>query len=149
MKLLAGAACFALMASAAHASESCVEHDSSYYNTSLSKILATEGVRNTVQRGRGVCFDKINEARVKAAQRRLDLYFYDVADTLRNICDEASVVAWAKKEGLPFGVRDTFGSNGRPSYRMINIYSTSAAEVELNRKRLALAPRVRECGTGK
>jgi len=125
--------------------QECLEHASSYFNQGLSRLLSAKGVANSVQPNRGVCFANRDESKVKAAERELERYFYEVADTLRNSCDEASVVAWATRERLPFEVHDTTDSGDRPSYRMISIYSFSPEEVISNRRKLAEAPRVQQC----
>ena len=126
--------------------EQCFGNSSAHYNQGLSRLLTEKGVVNSVKPNRGVCFARSDESKVRAAERELDGYFYEVADILRNSCDEAAVVAWASREKLPFEVHDTIGSDGRPSFRMINIYSFSKGEVESNRRKLSEAPRVRECG---
>jgi hypothetical protein len=146
MKIIAGlvASSVAVVVGCTHA-EQCIDDGNAYYNQGLSRILAANGVASSVQPGRGVCFAEGDAPKVKAAERELERYFFEVADTLRNSCDEAAVVAWASREKLPFEVHDTIGSDGRPSFRMINIYSFSQAEVESNRRKLSEAPRIRQC----
>ena len=145
MRFVTALGCAAFAACTAHAEEACVDHSSEHYNDSLSRLLATKGVRNSVRPGSGVCFDATNDSKVRAAQGELELYYYQVADILQNSCDEASVVAWARKENLPFDVQDALGSNGRVRDRLITIFSISSAEVTSHRSKLAQAPRVRKC----
>jgi hypothetical protein len=98
-----------------------------------------------MQNGRGVCFAKRDEAKVKATVQELERHFFEVADMLKDSCKEKAVIEWASRERLPFEVHDTTSTDGR-SGRMINIYSFSKEEVVANRRKLSSeAPRSVTC----
>ena len=142
------AVCFAVALAGCGGAEQCVEHPSVHYNGGLARLLAAKGISSSVQKDRGVCFAKRDEAKVKAAARELERYFYQVADLLKDSCEEKAVVEWASRERLPFEVHDTRGAGGRPGRRMINIYSFSDEEVASNRRKLEIeAPRGATCNT--
>ena len=150
MKRAGSALCAALALAACSEPEQCVNNSSPYYDAGLSKILMARKVPHTVERERGICFAKEEAGKVALAQRDLDRTYYEVADLVRNPCDEEALVAWATREKLPFALHDTNGPDGQPSgKRMINIYSFSSEEVFLNRQKLREAPRMQACATGK
>ena len=98
-----------------------------------------------MEKDQGLCFAKRDLAKVNAAARELDKYFFKVADFMADACAEKALVDWASQEGLLFEVRDMKMPGGR-SGKMINIYSISEQEMIANRKKLSSeAPRSQTC----
>jgi hypothetical protein len=124
----------------------CVNHSVAYYEQGLARLLAANGVAHSLERDRGVCFARRDAPKVKAAEQELEKYFYQVADLLRDECEETALVEWATRQGLRFEVHDTVSHDGRPAGRMINLYSFSREEMEANHRKLySEAPRGRTC----
>lgn len=64
--------------------EQCVDQSSAHYNNGLVRLLTAKGVTNSVQKGRGVCFAKRDEAKVKATVQELERYSFSKEEVVAN-----------------------------------------------------------------
>ena len=124
----------------------CGGSDVKYYDQALSHQLARRGIAREVRADGMVCVDGRHAAEFDSAVREADRYFYEVADLLKDACEERAFVQWATREKLRFDVRDTIGQHGSPGRRMFHLRSFDAEEVASNRQRLTRdAPRGMAC----
>ena len=94
---------------------------------------------------RGICVSETHSAELHDAQRQLEKYFYEVAYTLADSCEERAYVEWAKKEGLRFDVLRVLDARMRPQGSVLFLRSYTDEEVLSNRGKLASAPRQAKC----
>jgi len=88
-----------------------------------------------------VCVAGRHAAEFDAAVREADKYFHEIADLLKDECEERALVEWATREKLRFDVRGT--TSGK---RMFLLRSFNADEVASNRQRLTRdAPKGMTC----
>lgn len=131
------AACLLPALLAACGSERCEQRELKYYDQALSGQLTKNGVPNTIDPERGVCVPEKHAAQLKLALGQVDLYFHEVADLLKDACEERAFIAWARKEKLRYEVRDTLRADGSPGRRMFLLRSFSPEEVAVNLRRMA------------
>jgi hypothetical protein len=131
---------------AACAEPKCGGSDLRYYDQAIGYHLAQRGVRYDIHSGGMVCVEGKHAADFVAAEREAAKYFHEVADLLKNACEEQAIVEWATREKLRFDVRGTISSDGSPGGRMFLLRSFTAEEVAENRRRLTNdAPRGASC----
>ncbi len=118
------------------AEDACSGSDAKYYNEGLRYHLAKRGVAYRVS-GEVVCVSGRSASELRAAEAQLATSFHEVADMLKDSCEEQAFVAWATKEKLRFDIRDTTRSDGSPGGRMFLLRSFSPEEVTENMRRLS------------
>jgi hypothetical protein len=124
----------------------CIQQDLKYYDEALSQQLTKSGIPNTRKPDKGVCVPARQARQLDLAARQVDSYFYEVADRLKDSCEERAFVEWATKEKLRFDIQDTIRSDGSPGGRIFLLRSFSADEVAVNTRRLIEdAPRGASC----
>ena len=129
---------------AACAEPKCGGSDLKYYDDALGHQLAKRDISYQIRRDGMVCVEGRHAAEFEAAMREVDKYFHEVADLLKDSCEERAFVAWATREKLRFDVRDT--TDGR---KMFLLRSFNAEEAAANARRLSKdAPRT-SCGAEK
>ena len=127
------------------AEDACRGSDAKYYNEGLKYHLAKTGVPYRVS-GEVICVSGRNASELRAAEARLDASFHQVADLLKDSCEEQAFVEWATKEGLRFDIRDTIRSDGSPGGRMFLLRSFTEEELAANERRLSNdAPKGMSC----
>jgi hypothetical protein len=135
--------CIALLCGclAACAEPKCGGSDLKYYDQALAYQLGKHGVRADVRNDGMVCVAGRHGAEFDTAVREADKYFHEIADLLKDECEERAFVQWATRENLRFDVRDT--TRGK---RMFLLRSFNAEEVASNRQRLTRdAPKGTAC----
>lgn len=135
--------CIALLCGclAACAEPKCGGSDVKYYDQALAYQLGKRGIRPDVRNDGMVCVDGRHAAAFDTAVREADKYFHEIADLLKDECEERAFVQWATREKLRFDVRDT--TTGK---RMFLLRSFDAEEVASNRQRLTRdAPKGAAC----
>lgn len=131
------------------AEEACRGSDAKYYTEGLEYHLAKRGVPYRVS-GEVVCVSGRSTSELRAAEVQLDASFHEVADMLRDSCEEEAFTRWATAEKLRFDIRDTTRSDGSPGGRMFLLRSFTPEEVAENRRRLSRdAPWGMSCATEK
>jgi len=96
------------------AEDACRGSDAKYYNEGLRYQLAKREVPHRVS-GEVICVSGRRADDLRAAEAELDRTFHEVADLLKDSCEERAVVEWATKEKLRFDVREsTSGSSTTP-----------------------------------
>jgi len=149
MKLSLGAICVvsASVAGCGYGSyDRCEQRELKHYDEALSQQLTKNGTPNVIKQDKGVCVPAKYAPQLDAALRQVDTYFNEVADLLKDACQERAFVEWAIKEKLRFEVRDTIRSDGSPGGRMFLLRSFSTDEVATNKRRLSDdAPRGVSC----
>jgi hypothetical protein len=129
-------ACFGLLTSASVCCAAPLDYCSQYepplahYNEGLAIHLSKGKIKHAVT-DKGVCVASQDAKRLESAAEEFGNYFYDVAELLRDACEERAFVEWATRNRLRFEVRST--DKGR---RMFFLRSFNAEEVALNRQRL-------------
>jgi hypothetical protein len=114
----------------------CRGSDAKYYNEGLEYHLAKRGVPYRVS-GEVVCVSGRNAAELRAAEAQLDSSFHEVADMLKDSCEEEAFAKWATAERLRFDIRDTKRADDSPGGRMFLLRSFTPEEVAENRRRLS------------
>jgi len=136
--LLALAVCGVLIGCA---EPKCGGSDLKYYDQALAYQLGKRGIRADVRNHGMVCVDGRHATEFDAAVREADRYFHEIADLLKDECEERAFVQWATREKLRFDVRGT--TSGK---RMFLLRSFNAEEVASNRQRLTRdAPKGMTC----
>jgi hypothetical protein len=144
----AAAVALVAMALSGCADPVCVHQERKYYDDALSRQLARNGVKHSMEADRGICVDAARRKELAEASRQVDGYFNEVATLARDACEERALVDWATREGLRFDVADTVSSSGRAG-RMFLIRSFSREEVEANHRRLReIMPTIQQCPKG-
>jgi hypothetical protein len=153
MKLSLGAICIvsACVAACGYGSyDRCEQRELKHYDEALSQQLTKNGTPNVIKPDKGVCVPAKYAPQLDVALRQVDNYFHEVADLLKDSCQEHAFVEWATKERLRFEVRDTIRSDGSPGGRMFLLRSFSPDEVATNKRRLSAdAPRGASCPSEK
>ena len=130
-----------LVCLAACAEPKCGGSDLKYYDQALAYQLGKRGIRADVRNDGMVCVDGRHAAEFDTAVRETDKYFHEIADLLKDECEERAFVQWATREKLRFDVRGT--TTGK---RMFLLRSFNADEVASNRQRLTRdAPKGAAC----
>jgi hypothetical protein len=107
--------------------------------------LAKRGVPYRVS-GEVICVSGRNASELHAAEVQLETSFHEVADMLRDSCEEEAFTKWATTEKLRFDIRDTTRSDGSPGGRMFLLRSSTPEEVAENSQRLSQdAPKGMSC----
>ena len=114
----------------------CHQNSGKYYDVAVSRQLTKNGIPHTLDADRGVCVPKKQTAALDLASRQVDGYFHEVADLLRDECEERALVEWATREKLSFEIADTTKPDGKPGRRMFLLRSFSRDEVEANKRKL-------------
>lgn len=114
----------------------CIQQELKYYDEALSQQLTKNGISNSLEPDKGVCVPARHATQMDRATRQVDSYFHEVADMLKDSCEERAFVEWATKEKLRFDIRDTIRSDGSPGGRIFLLRSFSADEVAVNKRRL-------------
>jgi hypothetical protein len=114
----------------------CYQNSGKYYDLAVSRQLEKNGIPHTLDADRGVCVSKKQTAALDLASRQVDGYFHEVADLLKDECEERALVEWATREKLSFEIADTTNSDGRPGGRMFLLRSFSRDEAEANKGKL-------------
>jgi len=131
---------------AACAEPKCGGTDLKYYDQAIAYQLGKRGIRADVRNDGMVCVDGRHAVEFESAMRETDRYFYEIADLLKDDCEERAFVQWATREKLRFDVRDTTSLDGLPGRRMFHLRSFNADEVASNRQRLTRdAPKGMAC----
>jgi len=136
MRLSLGPVCILSACVAACGSERCVQQELKYYDEALSQQLTKNGTPNAIKADKGVCVSARYASQMDLAIRQVDNYFHEVADLLKDSCEERAFSEWATNEGLRFDVRDTLRSDGSSGRRMFLLRSFSTDEVAVNTRRL-------------
>jgi hypothetical protein len=124
----------------------CGGSDVKYYDQAIGYHLAQRGVPYSIRSGGMVCVEGKHAADFVAAERQAEKYFHEVADLLKDACEEQALVVWATREKLRFDVRGTIRSDGSPGGRMFLLRSFTMEEVAENMRRLSNdAPRGASC----
>ncbi len=124
----------------------CRQNSGKYYDVAVSRQLARDGVRHTIDAERGVCVSRDLLPKLEAASREVDTFFHAVAGMLKDECEERAFVEWATREKLPFEVADTKHSDGTYGGRMFLLRSFSRDEIEPNKEKLwNQSPRGAQC----
>lgn len=123
----------------------CGGSDLKHYAQALAHQLDKRGIRADVRGDGMVCVAGSHAGEFAAAQREADRYFYEVADLLKDACEERALVQWATREKLRFDVLDTIPLDGSRGRRMFHLRSFDADELAANRKRMSSAPRGAAC----
>jgi hypothetical protein len=121
---------------AACAEPKCGGSDLKYYDQAIAYQLGKHGVRADVRNDGMVCVAGRHAAEFDTAVREADKYFHEIADLLKDECEERAFVQWATREKLRFDVRSTLSADGSPGKRMFLLRSFNAEEVSSNRQRL-------------
>ena len=130
------------------ADDACRGSDARYYKEALAYHLAARGVRYRLTNDL-VCVSPQDSSELIAAQAQVHATFHQVAHKLRDSCEERALVAWARREGLRFDVRDTVDARYQPSGRMFLIRSFTPEEVTTNSAKLKReASKGASCGRG-
>ena len=140
MRLSLGAVCVAsaCVAGCGYGNpERCEQREVKYYDEALSQQLTKNGTPNAIKPDKRVCVSAKHAPQLDLAMRQVDSYFHEVADLLRDSCEERAFSEWATKEKLRFDVRDTISSDGSPGRRMFLLRSFSLDEVAVNKRRLS------------
>jgi hypothetical protein len=139
-------AAWLLGALAACAEPKCGGSDLKYYDQAIAYHLEQRGIRYKIHSGGMVCVDGKYAAEFVAVDREAAKYFHEVADLLKDSCEEQAFVEWATKENLRFDVRGTYRFDGSPGGRMFLLRSFTADELAANKRRLASdAPKGAKC----
>lgn len=125
-----------LGAVAACAEPKCGGSDLKYYDQAIAYHLEQRGIRYKINSGGMVCVDGKDAAEFVAADREAAKYFHEVADLLKDACEEKAFVEWATRENLRFDVRGTYRFDGSPGGRMFLLRSFTADELVANKRRL-------------
>lgn len=125
------------------AKDVCRGSDARYYNEGLRYQLDQRGVPHKVS-GEVICVSGRRADDLRAAEAELDRSFHEVADLVKDSCDERALTEWATREKLRFDVREsTTGS------RMFLLRSFNKEEAATNMRRLTKdAPRGVSCPKG-
>ena len=124
----------------------CGGSDLKYYDQAIGYHLAQRGIPYNIRSGGMVCVEGKYAADFVAAERQAGKYFHEVADLLKDACEEQALVSWATRENLRFDVRGTIRSDGSPGGRMFLLRSFTKEEVTENMRRLSNdAPRGASC----
>ena len=123
----------------------CGGSDVKHYDQALVHQLNKRGIRADARPDGMVCVEGRHAQEFAAAQRDADRYFYEVAELLKDACEERAFVQWATREKLRFDVKDTVRMDGSPGGRMFHLRSFDADEVAANRRRLSSAPKGASC----
>lgn len=127
------------------AEDACRGSDAKYYNEGLKYHLAKRGVPYRVA-DEVICVSGRNAPELRAAEAQLEASFHEVADLLKDSCEEQAFVEWATSERLRFDIRDTTRPDGSPGGRMFLLRSFGPEEVAENGRRLSNdAPRGMSC----
>jgi hypothetical protein len=143
--------CIALLLSqlTACAEPKCGGSDVRYYDQALAYHLDRRGIPYKIGSGGMVCVEGRYASEFVAAGREVDKYFHEVADLLKDSCEERAFVEWATEERLRFDIRDTIRPDGSPGGRMFLLRSFTPDELAANRRRLSDdAPRGASCPEG-
>ena len=123
----------------------CGGSDAKYYDDALGHQLAKRDISYHIRRDGMVCVEVRYAAEFDAAMREVDRYFHEVAELLKDACEERAFVEWATREKLRFDVRSTTDGG-----RMFLLRSFNADEVAANMRRLSKdAPKAASCRDGK
>jgi hypothetical protein len=123
----------------------CGGSDLKYYDEAIAYHLARRGVPYRIASDGMVCVDGKHASDLIAADREAAKYFHEVADLLKDSCEEEAFVEWATREKLRFDVRGTYSSDGSPGGRMFLLRSFTAEELAANRRLLTDAPKGASC----
>jgi len=115
----------------------CGGSDLKYYDQAIAYHLEQRGIRYKIHSDGMVCVDGKYAAEFVAADREAAKYFHEVADLLKDSCEERAFVEWATRENLRFDVRGTHRFDGSPGGRMFLLRSFTAEELAVNKRRLA------------
>jgi hypothetical protein len=96
----------------------------------------------------GICVAEGRAAELDHAQRSLFAHFWEVAQHLRDACEERAFVDWAGREKLRFEVSDAVDLGRKPAGRMFHLRSYTAEEAAAHRRRLQDAPQGASCEGG-
>ncbi len=129
--------------------EQCLMHSDPDFARALVKRLALEGIKSEARKEKGgVCFAKRDAQSVVAIDEDLKKHFFGAATYVVDQCQEKTVVDWATAAGLDHGVKDLTQYGGKRKGKIVYVYSLTAADVEVNRKKLMEAPRGQKCPPG-
>jgi hypothetical protein len=116
--------------------EKCGGTDVKYYDQALTFHLTKAGVPYRVERDGMVCVAKKHTAEFVAAERKTDESFHEVANLLKDSCEESAFVAWATKEKRRVDIRQGHDANRQPSGRLFLIRSFTREELAANADKL-------------
>lgn len=125
--------------------ERCFHSPGNHYHLGVSHHLAKAGVPHRVAPQNGVCVPEALAARVEAAMRELDRYFWKVPHHLADPCEESAYVEWAAREKLRFDVGNLVDLQGNTAGRVFHLRSYTREEMDSNRRKLEDAPKVATC----
>jgi hypothetical protein len=121
----------------------CRGSDAKYYNEGLRYQLARLGVPHRVS-GEVVCVSARRASDLRAAEMELERTFPQVAELLKDECEERAFVAWATREKLRFDVRESTSG-----HRLFLLRSFNKEELADNMRRLTKeAPKGASCPKG-
>ena len=125
---------------AACAEDVCRGSDAKYYNEGLRYQLARLGVPHRVS-GEVVCVSGRRASDLRAAEVELERTFPQVAELLKDSCEERAFVAWATREKLRFDVRESTSG-----HQLFFLRSFNKEELADNMRRLTKeAPKGASC----